>query len=371
MSCDYISLANSGVQGLHPYQPGKPIEELQRELGLSDVVKLASNENPLGPSPKVIEACRRHGGNVHRYPDSGGFELKHALSARLDVKPEQITLGCGSNDVLDLLARVFLDEGKSAVYSEHAFVVYPIAVQASGARSIVTPAKNWGHDLEAMADAVDGETRVMFVANPNNPTGTWSTRAEVEALLNRVPENVIVVLDEAYTEYVDDPDYPDGLSLLDSYPNLIVTRTFSKAYGLAGLRVGYSISSPEIADLLNRVRAPFNVNSLALAAATAALEDDKYLAQSRELNSAGLQQLASGLKALGLSHIPSVGNFIAVEMPVDAAKAYDALLRQGVIVRPVGVYNMPRHLRVSVGLEAENQRFLDVLPKVLDEVRGD
>lgn len=368
MSCDVITLANSGVQGLHPYQPGKPIEELQRELGLSDIVKLASNENPLGPSPRVIDACREHAGQLHRYPDSSGFELKNALSARLQVAPEQITLGCGSNDVLDLVARVFLEEGKSAVYSEHAFVVYPIAVHASGARSIVTPARDWGHDLAAMADAVKGDTRVMFIANPNNPTGTWSTRAEVEALLQRVPESVIVVLDEAYTEYVDDPDYPDGLALLPRYPNLIVTRTFSKAYGLAGLRVGYSVSSPQIADLLNRVRAPFNVNSLALAAAAAALEDGDYLARSREVNRSGLQQLAAGLESLGLEYIPSVANFIAVKMPADAQRVYRGLLQRGVIVRPVGIYNMPDHLRVSVGLEAENRRFLDALPAVLDEV---
>lgn len=368
MSCDYITLANSGVQGLHPYQPGKPIEELQRELGLSDIVKLASNENPLGPSSRVIDACREHAAQLHRYPDSSGFELKNALSARLQVRPEQITLGCGSNDVLDLVARVFLEEGKSAVYSEHAFVVYPIAVHASGARSIVTPAREWGHDLAAMADAVKGDTRVIYIANPNNPTGTWSTRAEVEALLQRVPESVIVVLDEAYTEYVDDPDYPDGLALLPRYPNLIVTRTFSKAYGLAGLRVGYSVSSPQIADLLNRVRAPFNVNSLALAAAAAALEDGDYLARSREINRSGLQQLAAGLSSLGLEYIPSVANFMAVKMPADAQRVYSGLLQRGVIVRPVGIYNMPDHLRVSVGLEAENRRFLDALPAVLDEV---
>ncbi len=371
MSCDFITLANAGVQGLHPYQPGKPIEELQRELGLSDIVKLASNENPLGPSPKALEACRAHADQLHLYPDSSGFELKGLLSERLGVAPGQITLGCGSNDVLDLIARVFLEAGKSAVYSEHAFIVYPIAVHASGARSIVTPAKDWGHDLDAMAAAIEPDTRVVFIANPNNPTGTWRSRTDIEGFLDKVPANVLVVLDEAYTEYVEHPDFPDGVALLAKYPNLIVTRTFSKAYGLAGLRVGYSISHPEVADLLNRVRAPFNVSSLALAAAAAVLQDEGYLQRSREVNRAGLQQLGEGLKAQGLDYIPSVGNFIAVEMPADAQRVYQGLLHKGVIVRPVGVYKMPHHLRVSVGLEQENQRFLELLPQVLDEVGCD
>lgn len=365
MSCDFPALANSGIQALSPYQPGKPIEELERELGLSNVVKLASNENPLGPSERAVAACRTAAAGVHLYPDSSGFELKNRLAEKHGVAVNQITLGNGSNDVLDLIARVFLEPGKSAVFSRHAFVVYPIAVQACGGRAIVTPARDWGHDLDAMLAAIEDDTRVVFIANPNNPTGTWIGRAALEAFLAAVPEQVIVVLDEAYTEYVEEADYPNGLDYLARFPNLIVTRTFSKAYGLAGLRVGYSLSSASVCDLLNRVRAPFNVTSPALAAAVAVLDDADYLARSRAVNSAGLKQLASGFDQLGLNWIPSVANFIAVEMPVDAVAVYQGLLREGVIVRPVGVYDMPDFLRVSVGLEAENARLLEALPKVL------
>ncbi len=365
MSCDYIALAAAGVQALHPYQAGKPIEELQRELGLSHVVKLASNENPLGPSKLAVQACRDAAQGIHLYPDSSGFELKKKLCQKYGVQANQLTLGNGSNDVLDLIARAFLEPGKSAVFSAHAFVVYPIAVQACGARGIVTPAKDWGHDLEAMAAAIEADTRVVFIANPNNPTGTWVDRDALEAFLAKVPENVIVVLDEAYTEYVAEPDFPNGLDYLNAYPNVIVTRTFSKAYGLAGLRIGYGISSPAVCDLLNRVRAPFNVSTVALSAALATLDDAEYLDKSREVNSAGLKQLGAGLDALGLEWIPSVGNFIAFKVPADSGEVYQGLLREGVIVRPVGVYAMLNFLRVSVGLEAENQRFLDALPKVL------
>ncbi|MAY35467.1 MAG: histidinol-phosphate transaminase [Spongiibacteraceae bacterium] len=371
MSCDFIALANAGVQALQPYQPGKPIEELERELGLKNVVKLASNENPLGASEMAVEACRKAAEGMYLYPDSSGFELKNKLSQGLKVSPKQITLGNGSNDILDLIARVFLEPGKSAVFSRHAFVVYPIAVQACGARAIVTPAKDWGHDLDLMAAAIEDDTKVVFIANPNNPTGTWLKKAELEAFLAKVPEHVIVVLDEAYVEYVDEPDYPNGLDYLAGYPNVIVTRTFSKAYGLAGLRVGYAISSPEICDLLNRVRAPFNVSTQALAAAVAVLDDVEYLRKSREVNAAGLKQLAEGFDRLGLEWIPSVGNFIAFRtskdgVAVNASEVYQGLLHKGVIVRPVGVYAMPDFLRVSVGLESENARFLDVLPNVLD-----
>lgn len=365
MSCDFLALANSGVQELHPYQAGKPIEELQRELGLSRVVKLASNENPLGPSAKVIEACQKAAAEIVRYPDSNGFALKAQLSTRLDVSARQITLGNGSNDILDLIARVFLASGTSAVFSRHAFIVYPIAVKACGGRAIVTPAKNWGHDLQAMAAAIEPDTRLIFIANPNNPTGTSVAKDELEAFLERVPGNVIVVLDEAYIEFVEDEHSVDGIQLLKRYSNLIVTRTFSKAYGLAGLRVGYSISHPDIADLLNRVRAPFNVNSLGLAAAQAVLDDEHYLAESRRINREGMAMLEKGLNKLALPFIPSSGNFLAIELPQPAMPVYQALLREGVIVRPVGVYEMPDHLRVSIGLPEENQIFLNALEKVL------
>ena len=367
MSCDFLALANAGVRGLSPYQAGKPIEELQRELGLDRVIKLASNENPLGPSIRVMTACERAAAEISRYPDSNGFTLKAALAEQYGVQPEQLTLGCGSNDVLDLIARVFLGPGSSAVYSRHAFIVYALAVQAVGAEARVTPARDWGHDLDAMLAAIDETTRVVFVANPNNPTGTWLTEQQLESFLQQVPQQVLVVLDEAYIEYAEPAlQLPDGIALQRNYPNLIVTRTFSKAYGLAGLRVGYSIAVPQVADLLNRVRAPFNVNSLALAAATTALSDQQYIEHSRQLNRQGLQQLRDGLEQLGLQVIPSAGNFLAFATPGDAMPVYQALLQQGVIVRPVGVYDMPGHLRVSVGLAEENAAFLAAMQAIVD-----
>jgi histidinol-phosphate aminotransferase len=365
VSCDAFSLANAGVRGLQSYQPGKPIEELQRELGLSDIVKLASNENPLGPSPLALAAAEKALQDLHLYPDASGFELKKKLAAKLAVKEHQFTLGNGSNDVLDLIARTFLGPGCSAVFSQHAFIVYPIAVQAVGARAIVTPAKDWGHDLDAMAAAIEEDTRVVFIANPNNPTGNYLNRGSMDAFLAKVPDSVMVVLDEAYVEFAGAADFPDGLTYLKKYPNVIVTRTFSKAYGLAGLRVGYGVSSLAVADLLNRVRAPFNVSLPALAAAVAVLDDEDYLQQSQQVNRDGMVQICVGLTALGLEFIPSLGNFIAFELPSDAMPVYQALLREGVIVRPVGVYQMPRHLRVSIGLAEENSRFLGALKKVL------
>ena len=367
MSCDYIALANKGVQGLRPYQAGKPIEELQRELGLEHIVKLASNENPLGPSRKVLEAIAKASADIVRYPDSNGFELKSDLSTLLGVDSQQITLGNGSNDVLDLIARAYLEPGKSAVYSQHAFIVYPLAVQSCGARSIVTKAKDWGHDLNAMVDAIADDTRLLFIANPNNPTGTVVDEAHLVDFLDKIPADVIVVLDEAYFEYatIADSDCADGIALLKHYPNLIVTRTFSKAYGLAALRVGYAVASEAITDVLNRVRAPFNVNSLALAAAQAVLTDQQYLENGRRVNRAGMEQLQAGFRSLGLTYIPSAGNFLAVEFSVDTEQLYQNLLQQGVIVRPVGVYEMPNHLRISVGLEEENAALLAALEKIL------
>ncbi len=365
MKCDYYQLAVPGVKGLMPYQPGKPIEELQRELGIDNIVKLASNENPLGLSPKVVDAIKGALADGCRYPDGGGVLLKLQLSKMLAVASDAITLGNGSNDVLDLIARAFLDHTSEAIFSQHAFAVYPIVTQAQGAKAVITPAKNWGHDLEAMADAVTERTRVIFLANPNNPTGTWFSRSELVAFLDKIPETVIVVLDEAYTEYVDQAEFPNGVSLLRSYSNLVVTRTFSKAYGLASMRVGYSLSNPQIADLLNRVRQPFNVNSFALAAAEAVLKDEEYLSRSCDLNKQGLAQFEAGLAQIGLKFIPSVGNFISVDVGQDAMPVYQALLHEGVIVRPVANYQMPNFLRISIGLVEENQRCLDALAKVL------
>jgi histidinol-phosphate aminotransferase len=366
MSCDFLSQALPGVQKLSPYVPGKPVDEVARELGLDPafIVKLASNENPLGPGDRVREAVNRELKSLTRYPDGNGFELKHRLAQLYGVSTEQITLGNGSNDVLELIARAYLSPTSSAVFSEHAFAVYPIVTQATGALSRIVPARDWGHDLEAMSKAVGPDTKLVFMANPNNPTGTWFDGEALDRFLKSVPSHVLVVLDEAYIEYAA-AELPDGLAYLASYPNLIVTRTFSKAYGLAALRVGYGISSAQIADVLNRVRQPFNVNSLALAGACAAVDDIEYLARSQDANRLGMQQLEQGFVSLGLTWIPSRANFIAVDLGQDAGPVYDALLREGVIVRPIGGYGMPTFLRVSVGLPHENARFLTALAKVL------
>ena len=367
MAFDPLRLAVDGVRGLQPYEPGKPMEALERELGLRDIIKLASNENPLGPGPRALEAVRAQVPDIGRYPDGNGFALKQALSRHLGVDPACLTLGNGSNDILELLARAFLAPEHEVVFSEHAFAVYPIVTQAAGARAVVTPARDWGHDLEAMAAALTPRTRLVFIANPNNPTGTWLRADALEHFLDSTPEHVLVVIDEAYFEYVQEPDYPDALSWLPRYPNLVLTRTFSKAHGLAGLRVGYGISRPQVADLLNRVRQPFNVNSLALAAAEAALGDAAHLQRSTALNREGMARLVAGFEDLGLGYIPSVANFISVDVGRPGTEVYQALLRRGVIVRPVANYGMPRHLRVTVGLPEENARFLDALAAVLAE----
>ncbi|GGY65406.1 histidinol-phosphate transaminase [Marinobacter zhanjiangensis] len=368
MSIDYQTLAVEGVQSLTPYQPGKPIEELAREYGLApdEIVKLASNENPLGPSPVALEAAREALEEMCRYPDGNAFALKQALARYLEVAPSQLTLGNGSNDVLEVIARCFAGPGTEVIYSQHAFAVYPLATLAIGASGVEVPAKNWGHDLDAMADAVTDQTRLIFVANPNNPTGTVEGEAAIRAFLDKVPPRVLVVLDEAYCEYLHgSDDEVDGIGLLQQYRNLIVTRTFSKAWGLAALRVGYAVSSPSIADILNRVRQPFNVDTVAQAAATAVLGDQDYLERSREVNRLGLQQLEAGFSELGLEWIPSAGNFVAVDVGDKAQDVFEGLLEQGVIVRPVAGYGMPRHLRVTVGLPEENERFLRALARTL------
>lgn len=368
MSIDYQSLAVKGVQALSPYQPGKPIDELARELGLNPdgIIKLASNENPLGPSPKALAAVREVLDELCRYPDGNGFELKQALSARFGVKPSQITLGNGSNDVLEVITRCFADQASEVVFSQYAFAVYPLVTQAIGAKGVSVPAKDYGHDLDAMVEAITDRTKLVFVANPNNPTGTVHGAEAIESFLDRIPARVLVVLDEAYCEYLQGDGYVDGLSLLERYPNLIVTRTFSKAWGLASLRAGYSVSSPEIANILNRVRQPFNVDTLALTAATAVLDDEEYLQRSRDVNAEGMKQLESAFDEMELDYIPSAGNFIAVDVGEQAAAINQSLLEQGVIVRPIAGYGMPRHLRVSIGLPEENDRFIESLARALD-----
>lgn len=344
---------------------------MRREYGLSEIVKLASNENPLGPSPQALKAVRVYLEELHRYPDGNGFELKTAIAAYHKVSPATITLGNGSNDVLELVARTFLNPDHEAVFAEHAFAVYPLVTQAVGSRARVAAANRpdhsqpYGHDLAAMAELINPHTRVVFIANPNNPTGTWLGREELLTFLESVPDHVLVVIDEAYSEYVEEPDYPDTIAWLETFPNLIVTRTFSKAYGLAGLRVGYALSYPAVADLLNRVRQPFNVNSLALAAAAAALGDHEFVARSRALNRAGLHQLRTACDELGLSYLPSAGNFLCVHMGRPGREIFTALLAQGVIVRPVDNYGLPDYLRITVGTAAENEFMVDALRGVL------
>lgn len=367
--CDLFSLATKGVQALSPYQAGKPIDELKREYGVSDIIKLASNENPLGPSPKVLSALQNELAELSRYPDGNAFALKVALAKKHAVEIDQITIGNGSNDILEILTRAFVTPEHEIIFSQHAFAVYPIVTQAVGATAVVVPAKNWGHDLVAMRQAITDKTRLIFIANPNNPTGTWLTKKELSGFLQAVPENVLIVLDEAYFEYADKDDaakdYPNGFEWLNKHSNLIVTRTFSKAYGLAGLRVGYSVSHPQVADALNRVRQPFNVNSLALKAAEVALDDIEYLASGIKMNAQGMAQLILAFDEMSLSYIPSVGNFICVKVGSDAMKVYDNLLYEGVIVRPVANYEMPEHLRITIGTEKENERFITALKKVL------
>ncbi len=358
-------LAAPGVRSLVPYQPGKPIDELEREYGISNAIKLASNENPLGPSPLALAAAGAALSDLARYPDGGGFTLRNALSLRLGVAREAITLGNGSNDVLELIARAFVTPEDEVLYSEYAFAVYPLVTQAIGARGVTIPAQAFGHDLAAMAAAVTSRTRLVFIANPNNPTGTWLTRSALEDFVRAMPAHVIVVIDEAYHEYVTDPEVPNALEWLDRYDHLIVTRTFSKAYGLAGLRVGYAVSHPALADFLQRVRQPFNVNSIALAAATAALEDENHLIKTRTLNREGMATLTAGIAAIGLDYIPSMGNFVTVDVGRPAGPVYEALLHQGVIVRPLGNYGLPNHLRVTLGNPTEIARFLAALERVL------
>jgi histidinol-phosphate aminotransferase len=365
---DICELSPGYIRAIAPYPPGKPISELAREMGLDeqDIVKLASNENSLGPSPLALKAMSGLMGDLARYPDGSGFDLKAAISSKLGVARDQIVLGNGSNDVLELAARAFLSLGTSAVYAQHAFAVYPLATQAAGGIGITVPAINFAHDLEAMAAAIRDDTRIVFVANPNNPTGTLLGEKELLAFLKKAPSRVLVVLDEAYGEYLPDNVKLDSVSWLRQFPNLVITRTFSKAYGLAGLRVGYALAHAEVADLMNRVRQPFNLNSLAQAAATAALNDTDFLKRSFELNKEGMARITGGLNKLGLSFIPSYGNFVSFRIG-SATAMYQRLLKRGVIVRPVGNYGMPEYLRVSIGLESENEKFLTALQDAMKE----
>ncbi|MES9903521.1 MAG: histidinol-phosphate transaminase [Sedimenticola sp.] len=363
----FIETATSGIANLKPYVPGKPVSELERELGISNSIKLASNENPLGCSEKAKAAIQAELADAARYPDGGGFELRNGLAKKHRIDPNCITLGNGSNDVLDMVARVFLAPGVESLFSQYAFAVYPISSQAVGATLKMIPAKSYGHDLEEMINGVGERTRVVWIANPNNPTGTWVDGTELENFIAALPGDVIVVVDEAYIEYVEEADYPDASQWLDKYPNLIVTRTFSKVYGLASLRVGYALSHPDIADLLNRVRQPFNVNSMAMAAAVAALQDQEFVEQSIEVNRRGMVQLSDALDQMQIAYIPSVGNFITVDVGRPVEEVDLALLKLGCIARPLANYGMPQHLRITIGTEEENRRFLGAFKEVMNK----
>ncbi|MHB1951533.1 MAG: histidinol-phosphate transaminase [Acidiferrobacteraceae bacterium] len=364
VSCDLSTSARACVRALEPYQPGKPIEELERELGIRNAIKLASNENPWGPSPRARAALAALDPAAwSRYPDGAATLLRRTLADKLGVSASAVTVGNGSNDLLELAARAFVGPNDRVVYSRHAFAVYAIATQAVGGHHVEVPARDFGHDLPAMAKAA-ADAKLVFVANPNNPTGTCEGADALAAFLTAVPGHVPVVVDEAYREYVARPDYPDTVSWLKRFPNLIITRTFSKIYGLAGLRVGYAISNPIIADLLNRLRQPFNVNLAAQVAARAALEDDVFVARCHKENLAGLAVLSEGLARLGHTVLPSAANFLTFEVE-HAADVYQALLREGVIVRPIANYGMPNHLRVTVGMPEENTRFLAALERIM------
>ncbi|TFW34486.1 histidinol-phosphate transaminase [Massilia horti] len=358
------------VRAIAPYQAGKPISEVAREFGLDEanIVKLASNENPFGVPESSKQAMAAAAAELGRYPDANGFELKAALSKRYDVPADWITLGNGSNDILEIAAHAFVQKGEAVVYSQYSFAVYALATQGVGGRAIVVPAREFGHDLDAMAAAIDGDTRLVYIANPNNPTGTFIAASHIEAFLTKVPSNVVVVLDEAYNEYLAPEHQFESAQWVRKYPNLVVSRTFSKAYGLAGLRVGFAIAQPIVTDLMNRIRQPFNVNSLAQAAAIAALNDKAFLEQGAKNNAEGYLQLTAAFDELGLEYVPSYGNFVLVKVGNDdgaGARVNLALLQQGVIVRPVGAYGLPQWLRISIGLPGENATFIAALKKAL------
>jgi histidinol-phosphate aminotransferase len=361
---DVKQLVPPWIQSLDPYPPGKPIEELEREYGVVGSIKLASNENPLGPSPKALAALQGVLAQLHRYPDGSCYYLRRALGRKYGVSPEATLVGNGSNELIELIVRTFIRQGDEAVMADQAFVIYRMVVQAHGGKWTCVPLRNFTHDLEAIADAITPATRVVFLANPNNPTGTIFFRRQWEDFLRAVRSDVVIVMDEAYAEFVEDPAYPDSLSVLQQSRPLIVLRTFSKIYGLAGLRVGYGLARPELVDMMNRVRAPFNVSTIAQLAAVAALDDDEHVNRVRAVNREGMAFLREAFARLGLEVVPSWANFLLVRVG-NALRVYESLLREGVIVRPVGVYGFPEHVRITIGLPQENERLVETLTRVL------
>ena len=367
----FLENLNQGVLGLKPYEPGLPLEQTQKKLGLEKVIKLASNENPLGPSPKALDLLKGQlnsfSSDLNRYPDGNAYDLKEAISKKYSVDMNQITIGNGSNDLIEFVSRCFLGEGKKAIYSQHGFAIYPLAIKSTGAVPIKSKAKNWGHDLELMKDLVDDKTKLIFIASPNNPTGTAKTLKEIKDFLNNLPEDILVFLDQAYFEYIEGTEFDIPFSLIDDYPNLVISRSFSKAHGLAALRLGFCISNPELSDYLNRVRQPFNANSLALDLGKIALSDQEHIDKSVKVNSSGMERVKTAFDSFNYSYIESWGNFISFDAKQDSDVAFQYFLKKGVILRSLKVYEMPQHLRVSIGTEEEMDFFL----KVLEEYEKD
>lgn len=355
---------SENIESIVPYPPGKPIEELERELGIKGSIKLASNENPLGPSPKACEAVQKALKDLHRYPDGSCYYLKEKLSAILGVSQENLIFGNGSNEIIELLIRAFLKEGDEVVMADPSFAVYPIVVKCVGAKAVNVPLKDMRHDLKAMASLVNKNTRLVFIANPNNPTGTIVTSSEFDEFMSEIPEGVIVCVDEAYVEFVRSKDFPGAIGYVKAGRPVLVLRTFSKVYGLAGLRVGYGVAHPDLIGYMNRVRQPFNVNSLAQIAAMAALEDKEHLKNTIDNNISGLEYLYKEVTALGFEYVPTEANFFLIKVG-DGKGVYDALLRKGVIVRPMASYGLPEYIRVTVGLPQENKRFMDTFAEVV------
>ena len=365
MKNSFLENLNQGVLGLKPYEPGLPLEQTQKKLGLEKVIKLASNENPLGPSPKALDLLKGQlnsfSSDLNRYPDGNAYDLKEAISKKYSVDMNQITIGNGSNDLIEFVSRCFLGEGKKAIYSQHGFAIYPLAIKSTGAIPIKSKAKNWGHDLELMKDLVDEKTKLIFIASPNNPTGTAKTLKEIKDFLNNLPEDILVFLDQAYFEYIEGTEFDIPFSLIDDYPNLVISRSFSKAHGLAALRLGFCISNPELSDYLNRVRQPFNANSLALDLGKIALSDQEHIDKSVKINSSGMERVKMAFDSFNYSYIESWGNFISFDAKQDSDNAFQYFLKKGVILRSLKVYEMPQHLRVSIGTEEEMDFFLQVL----------
>ena len=371
MKNSFLENLNQGVLGLKPYEPGLPLEHTQKKLGLKKMIKLASNENPLGPSPKALDFLKGQlnsfSSDLNRYPDGNAYDLKEAISKKYSVDINQITIGNGSNDLIEFVSRCFLGEGKKAIYSQHGFAIYPLAIKSTGAAPIKSKAKNWGHDLELMTDLLDDKTKLIFIASPNNPTGTAKTLQEIKDFLSNLPDDILVFLDQAYFEYIEGTEFDIPFSLIDDYPNLVISRSFSKAHGLAALRLGFCISNPELSDYLNRVRQPFNANSLALDLGKIALSDQEHIDKSVKINLSGMERVKTAFDSYNYSYIESWGNFISFDAKQDSDDAFQYFLKKGVILRSLKVYEMPQHLRVSIGTEEEIDFFL----KVFDEYEKD